>query len=56
MTATKPAEEIRACADAVLAGFGAARVRSHILTLAYRQARECLQEDTCDLIATREGS
>jgi len=53
---TKPAEEIRACADAVLAGFQEAHVRSHILTLAFRQTRECLRRDTCDLLTTQEES
>ncbi len=52
----KPAEEIRACADAVLASFDGARVRSHIMILAHRQTRECLRRDTCDLIATPERS
>jgi protein-tyrosine-phosphatase len=47
---TKPAEEIRACADAVLQGFDGARVRSHILTLAHRQTRECLRQETCHLL------
>ena len=54
--ATKPAEEIRACADAVLEGFDGARVRSHIMTLAHRQTRECLRKDTCDLLAGRKAS
>jgi hypothetical protein len=27
-------------------------VRSFVLTLAYRQARECLREEECALIAT----
>jgi arsenate reductase (thioredoxin) len=48
--ATKPADEIRACADAVLASFDDARVRSHVMTLAHRQTRECLRRDTCDLL------
>ena len=47
---TKPAEEIRACADAVLQGFEGARVRSHILTLAHHQTRECLRQETCHLL------
>lgn len=34
----------------VLVGFDGARVRSHILTLAYRQARKCLSHDTCELL------
>jgi len=54
--ATKPAEEIRACADAVLARFEGARVRTHILTLAYRQTRECLSKDVCDRLTPRGGS
>jgi protein-tyrosine-phosphatase len=54
--ATKPAEEIRACADAVLAGFDGARVRSHIMTLAHRQTRECLRQETCELLVTQEIS
>ena len=49
--ATKTAEEIRACADAVLDRFDGARVRSHILTLAHRQTRDCLRKDTCDLLS-----
>ncbi len=49
---TKPAEEIRACADAVLTGFDSARVRTHIMTLAHRQTRECLRQDTCDRLPT----
>jgi len=48
---TKPAEEIRACADAVLEKFDGARVRTHIMTLAHRQTRECLRKDTCDLLS-----
>ena len=54
--ATRSPEEIRACADAVLEGFADARVRSHVMTLAHRQTRECLRRETCDLIAAREGS
>jgi protein-tyrosine-phosphatase len=49
---TKPAEEIRACADAVLQGLEGARIRTHILTLAHRQTRECLRQDTCHLLGT----
>ena len=43
-------EEIRACADAVLNLYDGARIRSHILTLAHRQARECLRKPTCELL------
>lgn len=49
----KPPGEIRACAEAVLDSFSGARVRSHVLALAYRQARDCLRPETCELIATR---
>jgi len=48
--ASKPAEEIRACADAVLTRFDGVPVRSHVMTLAHRQTRECLRQDTCDLL------
>lgn len=47
----RSAGEIRACADAVLARFDDAPVRSHILTLAHRQTRECLRAETCDVPA-----
>jgi arsenate reductase (thioredoxin) len=42
-----PDEEIRACADAVLASYDGARVRSFVMTLAYRKARECLAAGAC---------
>jgi len=44
-------EEIRACADAVLTRYDEVPVRTHVLTLANRQARECLSKDTCDVLA-----
>ena len=47
---TKPAELIRGCADAALATFEGARVRSHIVTLAHRKTRECLRQDSCELL------
>ena len=50
---TRSPEEIRACADAVLKKFDGARVRSHILTLAHRQTRECLRKDICDRLPAR---
>jgi arsenate reductase (thioredoxin) len=43
----KPAEEIRACADVVLAEFADVPVRSFVLTLARRRARECLRDGSC---------
>lgn len=47
----RESEVIRACADAVLRRYGDAPVRSFVLTLAYRQTRDCLREDECALIA-----
>ena len=40
-------EEIRACTDAVLARYDDAPVRSFVLTLADRAARECLRAERC---------
>jgi protein-tyrosine-phosphatase len=48
----RTAEEIRACADAILAGYADAPVRSFVMTLAHRQARACLAADRCDVLAT----
>ncbi|MEJ7568503.1 MAG: hypothetical protein WKF41_09595 [Gaiellaceae bacterium] len=44
---TKAAEEIRACADAILSDFDDAPVRSFVLTIAERRVRDCLREDKC---------
>jgi arsenate reductase (thioredoxin) len=47
----KPAEEIRACADLMLQPYDGAPVRSFVLTLARRNAQECLREGGCaDLV------
>jgi arsenate reductase len=48
----RPPEEIRACADAVLAKFDDAPVRSLVLTIAHRQTRECLREEKCAALAS----
>ena len=45
-------EVIRACADAVLKQHAEAPVRSFVLTLAYRETRECLREDECAVLAS----
>jgi arsenate reductase (thioredoxin) len=42
-----PAEEIRACADLMLRPYDDAPVRSFVLTLARRNAEECLREGRC---------
>jgi arsenate reductase (thioredoxin) len=44
---THPQDEIRACADAILARYEDVPVRSMVQTIAYREARECLREDRC---------
>ena len=44
---THAADEIRACADAILAGYDDVPVRSMVQAIAYREARECLREDRC---------
>src|ERR1039458_3001459 len=46
--ATRSPEAIRGRADAVLDRFDGARVRSHIMTLAHRQTRECLSHEEYD--------
>jgi protein-tyrosine-phosphatase len=43
----KPEAEIRSCADAVLAEYIDAPVRSFVMPLAERKARECLASDAC---------
>lgn len=45
------ADDIRACADAVLSRFDDAAIRSHVLTLAHRRTRECLRQENCDVLA-----
>ena len=47
----KPAEEIRACADAILSEFDDAPVRSFVLTIAERRVRDCLRETVCTALA-----
>jgi arsenate reductase len=42
-----PADEIRACADLMLEDYDQVPVRSFVLTLAARAARECLREGRC---------
>jgi arsenate reductase len=44
--------EIRACADAVLAGYDEVPVRSFVMTLAHRRTRACLAAEHCDALAT----
>jgi hypothetical protein len=46
----RSSEEIRACADAILDRYDEVPVRSHILALASRAARDCLERDHCDAL------
>jgi arsenate reductase len=48
--ATRSPEVIRGCADRILDQYDDVRIRSHILTLANRQARECLRHERCELL------
>jgi arsenate reductase len=48
--ATKTPEVIRDCADAILAQYDDAPVRSFVLTVAHRLVRECLSESECALL------
>jgi hypothetical protein len=47
---TRAPEVIRGCADQVLGQYDDVPVRTHILTLAHKQTRDCLREDTCALL------
>ena len=49
--ATRTPDEIRQCADAILAQYADAPVRSFVLTLARRQAAECLRAEACYALA-----
>ncbi len=43
-------EVIRGCADRILDDYDDVPVRSHILTLAHKQARECLRQEHCNIL------
>lgn len=42
------ADEIRACADAILSDYQDAPVRSFVMSIANRRARECLRAEVCE--------
>jgi arsenate reductase len=44
-------EEIRACADAILADYDEAPVRSFVMSIVNKRARECLSKEQCDVLA-----
>lgn len=46
----RPPETIRGCADRVLDEYDDVPIRSHILTLAHKRTRECLRQESCDLL------
>jgi protein-tyrosine-phosphatase len=46
----KTAQEIRDCSDAILMEFAEVPVRSFMMTIAERKARECLRKDVCDAV------
>jgi protein-tyrosine-phosphatase len=47
---TRDPEVIRGCADRVLDQYDDVPIRTHILTLAHKQTRECLREERCALL------
>jgi arsenate reductase (thioredoxin) len=51
--ATKTPEEILACTDAILSDFDDAPVRSFVITVAHRRARECLRKAECAVLTAR---
>ena len=51
---TRPPEVIRGCADRILAEYDDVPIRSHILTIAQKQTRDCLRQDTCAVLQTAE--
>jgi arsenate reductase len=48
--ATRSPEVIRGCADRILDDYDDAVVRTHILTLATKQARDCLRKERCAVL------
>jgi hypothetical protein len=47
----RTAQEIRACADAILDDYDNVPIRMMVMTLAPRRARECLAAENCDVLA-----
>lgn len=47
---TRPPEVIRACADRILDDYDDVPIRTHIFTLAHKRTRECLRNDTCEVL------
>jgi hypothetical protein len=47
----RSAAEIRTCADAILSQYDDVPIRSHVMTIANRQTRDCLRAERCDALA-----
>ena len=43
--------EIRTCADAILSRYDDVPIRSHVMTIAHRQVRDCLRAERCEALA-----
>ena len=52
---TRDPEVIRGCADRILDDFDDVPVRSHIMTLAHKQTRDCLRRETCNVLELTAG-
>ncbi len=48
-------EVIRGCADRILDDYDDVPVRTHIFTLAHKRTRECLRQDTCNVLELTAG-
>ena len=48
--------EIRTCADAILADYQDANVRSFVMSIAHRRTRDCLRAEHCDALAQPASS
>jgi arsenate reductase len=47
--------EIRTCADAILAEYQDAPVRSFVMSIAHRRTRDCLRHERCDALVGTEA-
>lgn len=47
---TRTPELIRGCTDRILDGYDDVPIRTHIFSLAYKRTRECLRNDTCEVL------
>jgi hypothetical protein len=48
---TRSDARIRTCADAIPSRYDDVPTRSHVLTIAHRQTRDCLRGEHCDALA-----